>query len=342
MATPIKFVFGAYRNPGVGHGTHTDRIMPKALMEAPSLSDGAEYRLRCVDYALATAVAEAVEVFKRSRARVYRWLRRYDPRNLRTLKTRSRRPKPTRTRQWSAEQEAALRLRHAHPCFGKAKLAVLLAAEGITLYASTIGRILTSLKRRNLLIEPRAVRVRHPKPARPYARRVPTDKRTPTKPGELIQMDTVLHLRPLPNVERRQFPAVDVVNRCAVVGVRGCVRAGTAAAFLDELVARMPFPVQTIQVDDRSELMADFKTACQERGIALYVLPLRSPKLNGRVERLNGTCRPEFWGCYGGELDLPTLQMALRGWETAYNMKCSHQSPDSLTPSALVLSPMFD
>ena len=186
-----------------------------------------------------------------------------------------------------------LGMRTRYPRSGKAKLRVLLGGQGIVLAESTIGRILASLRRRELLIEPRSVRAQHPKPARPYATRVPKDKRQPTVPGELVQLDTV-HLRPLPGLERRQFTAVDVVSRCAVVGVRSQATAGTAAAFLDELVARMPFPVQAIQVDGGSEFMADFEHACQQRQIALYVLPPRSPKLNGRVERLNGTCRREF------------------------------------------------
>ena len=81
--------------------------------------------------------------------------------------------------------------------------------------------------------------------SRPYAIRVPTDKRSPTEPGALIQLDT-MHLRPLPGIERRQFTAVDVVSRCTVVSVRATASAGTAAAFLDDVVARMPVPVQAI------------------------------------------------------------------------------------------------
>jgi putative transposase len=336
MAKSIKYRSGSYRAPGLGHGSRTDRIMPRALKAAPSLSDAAEYRLRCVEHARATSVTEAARIFGRSRATVYRWLRRYDPHNLRTLENRSRRPKRTRTRQWTAAQEQAVRrMRRQYPRCGKAKLAVLLATTGIALSASTIGRILASLRRRGRLLESRIVRVRHPKPARPYATRVPADKRTPTCPGELVQLDTV-HLRPVPGLERRQFTAIDVVSRCAVVGVRTRATAGTAAAFLEEVVARMPFPVQAIQVDGGSEFMAGFEAACQARGIALYVLPPRSPKLNGRVERLNGTCRREFWECYDGPLDLPTLQAALRAWEVTYNTGRPHQSLGYLTPRAFL------
>jgi transposase InsO family protein len=147
----------------------------------------------------------------------------------------------------------------------------------------------------------------------------------------LIQFDT-MHLRPLPGIERRQFTAIDVVSRVVVVGVGARATAGTATAFLDDLIARMPYPVQAIQVDGGSEFMAGFERACQDRQIALYVLPPRSPKLNGRVERLNGTARREFWECYDGDLDLSTVQQALRTWEATYNTIRPHQALGFTTP----------
>lgn len=200
-----------------------------------------------------------------------------------------------------------------------------------------IGRILASLRARRLLIEPHGIRVRQRRALRPYAVRVPIDKRLPTMAGAMIQLDT-MHLRPLPGMERRQFTAIDVVSRCAVLGVRSTATATTAAAFLDELCTRMPVPVQAIQVDGGSEFMAGFELACQARGIALYVLPPRSPKLNGRVERLNGTVRREFWECYDGELDLPSLQQALHTFETQYNAVRPHQALKYLTPTEFLAS----
>jgi transposase InsO family protein len=277
-------------------------------------------------------VAVAAQRFHRSRATVYRWLRRYDPRDLTSLAPRSRRPKRVRRATWTAAQEqAVLALRERYPRFGKVKLHYLLARQGIPLSISMIGRILTSARRRNLLIEPHAVRVRRPRTQRPYATRLPKGKRQPTQPGELIQLDT-LHLRPEPGIERRQFTAIDVVSRYGVVGVRSCATATTAKAFLADLLARMPVPIQGIQVDGGSEFMAGFETACQEQGIALYVLPPRSPKLNGRVERLNGTARREFWECYAGALDLPTVQAALQQWEVHYNTQRPHQALGYATP----------
>jgi len=320
---------------GLGGGLRvvsTQVRRPRQLPRAPHLRVELEFRLRCVESSYRDGVAGAAARFGRSRATIYRWRRRYNPQDLTSLIPRSRRPKRVRRATWSAAQEqAVLALREAHPRFGKLKLHHLLAHQGIPLSASMIGRILGSARRRNLLIEPHTVRVRHARAQRPYATRLPKAKRQPTQPGELIQLDT-MHLRPLPNLERRQFTAIDVVSRHAVVGVRATASATTATAFLDELAARMPVPIQGIQVDGGSEFMAGFETACQQRGIALYVLPPRSPKLNGRVERLNGTARREFWECYAGDLDLPTVQAALRQWESHYNTERPHQALGYATP----------
>ena len=84
--------------------------------------------------------------------------------------------------------------------------------------------------------------------------------------------------------------------------------------------------------------MAEFEAACQAAGIPLDVLPPRSPKLNGHVERANRTHRNEFWECYAGDLELPPLQAALRAWEAEYNHRRPHQALGYLTPAAHLAS----
>lgn len=164
-----------------------------------------------------------------------------------TRRSRAHLPESTRKQQWrTAEEAAILRLRHLHRRAGKAKLQVLLVAEGIDLSESNIGRILASLTKRGLLIEPpNGIRTWRAKRSRPYVIRVPEDKRKPTEPGALVQVDTV-HIHPPAEPQRR-------VRRRAVLGVRSQATAGTAAAFLDEVVMQMPFSVQSIQVDGGSE-----------------------------------------------------------------------------------------
>lgn len=345
MAKHSKRTRRRVHQSGLGGGlsvvSHVPVRLPRGLPDPPVLSNRAKFRLLCVEQANRVSVKEAARTFRVPVSTVYRWRQQYRPDDLTSLEPRSRRPKTTRKHQWTAAQEqAVLALRQQHPRMGKLPLQVLLRRQGVTLSASMIGRILASLRRRLLLREPHAVRVRRHRPQRPFATRVPKDTRQPTVPGALVQLDT-MHLRPLPGVERRQFTAIDVVSRCAVVGVRVTASAGTAREFLNELVARMPVPVQAIQVDGGSEFMSVFEEACQKRGIALYVLPPRSPKLTGRVERRNGTARREFWECYDGELDLPTLQAALRDWEVQYTTERPHQALGYETPISFLRSKQF-
>jgi transposase InsO family protein len=130
----------------------------------------------------------------------------------------------------------------------------------------------------------------------------------------------------------KHFTARDVVSRWDVLEVHSQATATTAAHFLDTLGKRLPFPLKAVQVDGGSEFAAAFEQECQERGIRLFLLPPRSPKLNGHVERAHRTHTEEFYEVYDGELDLATLNQALRGWEQTYNRVRPHQALDGRTP----------
>lgn len=317
---------------GFGSQMRVRRIPGTRVPRLHSLSPEARQRLLCVEFSYRHSVTLAVDAFNVSRATVYRWRKRFNPHDLRSLEPRSRRPHRTRWKQWSpADEQLVLRLRQAHPGMGKFRLHLLANSEGRYISPSTIGRMLTSLMRRNLLPVSRRVRQIRRRQARPHAiRRLPGTP-PPTAPGDLIQLDT-MHLRSSSGQQRRQFTAIDVVSRSAILGIRVQATAGTARAFLVDLLRSMPFPIRAIQVDGGSEFMGEFEEACQEAGIILYILPPRSPKLNGIVERLNGTCRREFWDYYRGPWDLPSLQTALQEWNITYTTVRPHSSLGFLTP----------
>jgi len=195
-----------------------------------------------------------------------------------------------------------------------------------------VGRILTRLKARGLLREPRSRRVlaRKPRRPRPYALSKPKDYPV-RQPGDLVQVDT-LEVRPLPGVVLKHFTARDMISRWDVVEVHTRATAATARAFLDTLLARMPFSIRALQVDGGPEFQGTFEEACQERGIGLFLLPPRSPKLNGCVERAQRTHREEFYEVYEGALEMPSLNRALREWEWVYNHIRPHQALDGRTP----------
>ena len=273
-----------------------------------------------------------------SRQSFYRWKRRYDPENLVTLEDRSHRPHRRRQPTWTpALAERVLALRQQYPRWGKDKLVVLLRRGGITVSTSMVGRVLAHLKRRGVLVEPLPVRLkaRRSRPVRPYAVRKPRDYQ-PQAPGDLVQVDT-LELRPMPGVILKQFTARDVVSRWDVIEAHSRATASLAAQFLDTLQQRMPFPIRAIQVDGGSEFAADFEAACRERRLRLFVLPPRSPKLNGCVERAQRTHTEEFYEVTPCSWLIPQLNRELRAWEHTYNTIRPHQALDYLTPQQFLL-----
>jgi putative transposase len=174
------------------------------------------------------------------------------------------------------------------------KLAVLLRRKNFRLSTSMVGRILSDLKRRGVLVEsPSPVRIRRNRMrGRPWTRRKPPFWPI-RQPGDLVQLDTK-EVRPARGVVLKHLSARDMVSRWDVLEVHERATSLAAAHFLDTLVNRMPFPIAALQVDGGSEFAAEFELACQQRNLPLFVLPPRSPKLNGQVERSHRTHHEEF------------------------------------------------
>lgn len=300
---------------------------------APRTQAGRQ-RVRWLDWHAAHGrnVSLTCRHFGISRQTFYRWQRRYHPRDLTSLDDRSSRPRQVRQPTWSAGVVAAVRrLREQYPRWGKDKLVVLLAREGISVSVSMVGRILRVLKRTGQLVEPlRRISTRKRLGKRPYAVRKPREY-TPTAPGDLVQLDT-LDIRPEPGVVLKQFTARDVVSRWDVLHLTRRATATAAQAALAAVLERMPFPVRAIQVDGGSEFMAGFEAACADRQIRLFVLPPHSPKLNGRVERANRTHTEEFYECSTADPTVAALTPELLAWETIYNTVRPHQALGQRTP----------
>lgn len=272
--------------------------------------------------------------FNISRQTFYRWKRRYNPRKLQSLEQLPRRPKHVRQPTWSPElANRVLLLREENPRWGKEKIASLLHRAGCLVSVSMVGRILKHLKDRGILIEPRYTYVSTGKRQkhRPFAIRKPKDHKVQNA-GDLVQLDT-LDVRPLPNVVFKHFTSHDVVSKWDVMDVFTQATAKTAARFLEEIIERMPFNINAIQIDGGSEFQSIFEEKCQQYGIKLFVLPPRSPKLNGGVERAHRTHTEEFYEVTDSDFDLTDLRDKLRHWEFKYNTFRPHQSLKYLTPN---------
>ena len=263
----------------------------------------------------------------------YRWrtvLRRH---GVRALADRSSRPHtariPVKRRQVAVHVE---RLRKQYP-LGKEKLAVLLAREGITVSASTVGRVLDELMRR-AVIQPigynrRQGRNRRRASARVHARRKHRHERA-QQPGQLVQLDT-LHEHSN-EVKRIHFTAVDPITRFAHAKLVPSASSRYARLFLEECLAIWPHPIRSLQVDNGSEFKGHHELACQELGIELVTIPPASPKTNGKVERLNRTFRDEHYAFEPPHLDLDEANNHLGTYLDYYNRLRPHKALNNQTP----------
>ncbi|HET7413364.1 MAG TPA: integrase core domain-containing protein [Pararhizobium sp.] len=152
------------------------------------------------------------------------------------------------------------------------------------------------------------------------------------RPGEAVQVDT-LSLSFPDGKSVKQFTAVDRVSRWSVGMAAARATATSAARFLDKLIAEAPFPVRALQIDGGSEFKAEFEQACEAKGIALWVLPPRSPELNGRVERMQATWRYEFYAVDDPPRQLDRLNPLIDAFANRYNTYRPHDALGQRTPN---------
>lgn len=272
----------------------------------------------------AEQAAQAIGV---PRATLYRWEKAPAP--------KSRRPHRMRPKNWSAALRTEVeRLRLDFPMWGKEKLAPILRSQGFAVSNATVGRIIDSLIARGRVPRVRdlirkATRKSPPK-KRPHAIRKPKDV-VFEKPGDIIQIDTVT-VTLAPNLTVKHFDAYDVHAKWTVAKPYRNATAKNAADFLDKVTAEMPWPVKAIQIDGGSEFMAEFEEACAAKSIPLYVLPPRSPKLNGAVERCNGAWRYEFYAVVDLPHDLDKIAQHVDAFQHLYNHFRPHGALDGKTP----------
>lgn len=298
-----------------------------------SLSPAARARLAALrHYEQGRNISLTCRHFGISRPAFYRWQRRYTARGLAGLEDRSHRPVRVALPTWSTTEVLAVRtMREQYPYMGKHKLQIMLARDGLVLSVSMVGRILRRLQQSGQLHDPPRLRRRRGRSQqRPHAVRKPKGYRIEV-PGDLVQIDT-LDVAVTAGTRMIHLSLVDMVGRWVAAEVRSGKTAVTIRESLRRMEQRLPFPIRGIQIDGGSEFKAEFETYCQERGIRLFVLPPRSPKLNGMVERLQRTFRDEFYACVDLEPRVAAVATALRVYEDTYNTVRPHQALGYRTP----------
>ena len=294
-----------------------------------------ELSAQCADNSL------LFKTLKISPATYYRWKRAYASRGIAGLLPKSRRPHKLRAKEaLTPHMITKIKdLRNENPLFGRVKIHALLLRQGINISESSVNRALKYLTGRNLVVPVVVLKcAKERKLMRKFeghSQRLPKDYRAQ------IQIDhTIINLH---GKEIKQFNAVEKHSRFSIAKTYENADSANAADFLEKILTELPMPIQDVQVDGGSEFRDKFETACMDKKLPLFVLPPRSPKINGKVERLNQTWKDEFYLQYYNELpiELDALNEKIQDWQKYYNEVRLHRSLKDnnkhlLTPSEYI------
>jgi transposase InsO family protein len=145
-------------------------------------------------------------------------------------------------------------------------------------------------------------------------------------PGERVQMDVCKIANGL-----YQYTAIDDCTRYKALALYTRRTATNTLDFLDQVLIRIPFPIQQIQTDRGQEFFAYVvQEYLKEHKIKFRPIKPLSPYLNGKVERTQKTDLDEFYSSVDPKDQ--ELRSKLIAWEEYYNKQRAHGSLHGKTP----------
>ena len=283
-----------------------------------------------------------LKALKISRATFYRWKRDYQSHGLYGLLPKSTKPHTLRSKEVLTKNmiDKIRNIRNKNPCFGRAKIHALLIRQGSNISQSSVNRALKYLLDKNFIVPVSILRCS--KQHRLIRRFEGHSQKLPKKYRAQIQIDhTVINWH---GKELRQFNAIEQHSRYCIAKIYPVADSKNASDFLEKIVQELPIALRDIQVDGGAEFRDKFESSCKDKRLALFVLPPRSPKINGKVERLNQTWKKEFYLQKYNELpeDIDELNKAIDKWQKYYNEERIHRAlkdrnKNLLTPKEIII-----
>lgn len=199
----------------------------------------------------------------------------------------------------------------------------LTTALGVSVSLSSVRRILW----RSGVARGRKNRVRRDNPRRPVV----------TKPGELVQTDTIHHVDPKSGKRLYYYTVIDLYTRMTHVTLGPRLGAGLAARAVLDAQTAWGFPIAMVQADNGPEYSRFFEQTMQRAGITTRHSRLHRPNDNAFIERFNRTVQTECIGYYWNRsVPLPFQQAKLTAYLEYYNTKRVHLGIQMQTPAGML------
>lgn len=196
--------------------------------------------------------------------------------------------------------------------------------EGLLLSLSSVRRI---LRRHHCFDGARKKRVRSDNPKRPL----------PTKPGELVQTDTIHYICPFTRRRRYVYTVIDLYTRMAYAEVHSRILPGLAAGAVLRASSIFGFDIAMVQADNGPEFGRYFAQRLAGSNMAVRHSRLGRPNDNAHIERFNRTIQEE---CLGSTLTYKVTNKVVQARLTAYldyyNTERVHLGIQYRTPSEML------
>jgi transposase InsO family protein len=235
-------------------------------------------------------------------------------------------------------QERVITLRALHPRIGKEKLHALLMKEGYEGSVSTIGRIITDLKKTGHI--PLVVKVSlSGKTGRLIERKQRKQKKKLRRPQHVrvLEVDTIV--RYIDGQKRYILTAVDTESRITFAGAYTNHGSQSSSDFLRRCLEVIPDCPSAIQTDNGSEFAKYFHDTAMRLSLIHYHTYPYSPKMNSHVERFNRTLSEEFIIYHRALLrdDVHAFNTALMEYLLWYNGERPHHALGLMSPFECIL-----
>ncbi len=314
----------------VGSSTIYASILPIGNnLRSVSLSREAKHRLRVIEYYLGCrSVALTCRHFGICRSYFYKWYKRFNPHNLKSLEDLSRKPHRVRPATYDVNFVALIRkLRTDYPSYSAKKLSVIVLRDyGISYSAATIGRVI----KRFMLYFSQVIHLRNHRRGckRSWVTRKPFSLYA-NGPGQVIEFD-MKHIWSA-NRRRYAFVAVDVFTKQAIIHVSSSSKSTQAKIALEMVVKT--FGAQAVIVNDNgSENFDQAYAYLKQVGVTQYFARPHTPKDKPHVENIIGKLQQECLDEDRSADSVTKLQAQINRWLNDYHFFRPHQALNYLTP----------
>ena len=312
-------------------------ILSNPVIETASLSKDALKRLTWFDWYFTHGKNAELTCrhFGISKSVFYRWLNRFDKRNLQSLEFNPKTRRPHHVREMTTPlwiQKKIYDIRLADLEKSKYEIQAELKTEGIVIGRKCIQKVINRNSELRNLQHAKRVRKHHNyKVARIKAAIELREKEL----GSLVQVDTKYFY-----VLGRKFyifSAIDCKSRYAFIYCYRCISSSSGRDFIRKVREYFPFPIKAINTNNGSEYLLNFHKEIMSWGIPHFFTDPHCPKQNGRVERLHQTAEYEYFN-YQYDLldDLDEINKHCMLFNTKYNTKRFHRSLGYKRPAEYV------